>query len=64
MIANFKPKTEYSTAELFFIEKFLELVHRKTLDSHRARLNNPKIILKELKKVLYDWKGKRIKNFK
>lgn len=63
MIANFKPKKEYSTAELFFIEKFLELVHRKTLDSHRARLNNPKIILKELKKVLYDWKSKRIKNF-
>jgi hypothetical protein len=63
MIANFKPKKEYSTAELFFIEKFLELVHRKTLDSHRARLNNPKIILRELKKVLYDWKAKRVKNF-
>ena len=63
MISNFKPNKTYSIAEKFLAEKLLELFFNKTLDSHRAKLNNPYWILIELYQVLCDWDKKKIKNF-
>ena len=53
----------YTPAEKFLAEKVIELVFYKTIDSHRARLNNPKWILQEIKYVLQDWHANKIKNF-
>lgn len=63
MIANYSVNHVYSPAERFFVEKMLELVYHKTLDSHRVKLNNPKWSLLEVNLVLKDWNAKKIKNF-
>ena len=63
MISNFRPNKKYSIAEKFMAEKLLELFFYKTMDSYRAKLNNPYWILIELYQVLCDWDRKKIKNF-
>ena len=55
--ANLRP------AERFFIEKSLELVHPKTIDTYRCRLFNPHTILIELHSVLLYWHHNKIKSF-
>ena len=50
-------------AEKFFIERSLELVNSKTIDTYRARLHNPKTILQELHQVLVDWDKNKLKKF-
>lgn len=40
--------TPLSPAEMFFVEKSAELLHKDTIDTYRLRLNNPKTILQEL----------------
>ncbi|MFD2573315.1 hypothetical protein ACFSUS_21920 [Spirosoma soli] len=52
-----------SISQRYFKEKFLELTHRRTLDSFRVRLNNPRSILQELSQVLIDSTQNKIKNF-
>lgn len=63
MIPNFTPNSTYKVAEVFFAERFLELVFYKTIDSYRAKLNNPRWILFELKQVISDWHSSKIKDF-
>lgn len=63
MIANFTPHKEFTKAEKFFTEKLLELFYNRTIDSHRAKLNNPRWILIELHQVLMDWQQGKIKAF-
>jgi hypothetical protein len=63
MIGNLKINPNYSKSEIFFTEKVVELTYSKTLDSYRARLNNPRSILLELEQVLLDFHNKKIKHF-
>lgn len=63
MVANFTPNSAYSIAEKYLTEKLLELFFNRTLDSHRAKLNNPKWVLIELNQVLLDWRDGKIKAF-
>ena len=63
MIANYIVNPLYTQAERFLAEKMIEVVFYKTIDSHRARLNNPRYILQEIKFVLRDWHANKIKNF-
>lgn len=63
MIANFTPNNLYNISEKFFAEKLLELFYTRTLDSHRAKLHNPRWILIELYQVLSDWHHGKIKSF-
>ncbi|WP_212006045.1 hypothetical protein [Chitinophaga sp. HK235] len=63
MIANYKVNQTYTATEKFLVEKLIELIFNKTIDSHRVRLNNPKWVLEEVKYVLRDWHTKKIKNF-
>lgn len=63
MISNFRPNNSYSIPEKFLAEKLLELFFYRTIDSHRAKLNNPHWILIELHQVLCDWDKNKIKNF-
>lgn len=52
-----------SIAQKYFIERSLELVNSKTIDTYRARLHNPKTILQELHQVLIDWDKNKLKRF-
>jgi hypothetical protein len=52
----------YSIAEKFFIQKIVELLEPRTLDSHRYRINNPKTLLKELCAVLRDFELRKIQH--
>jgi hypothetical protein len=63
MIANFTPNKNFTIPERFLTDKLLELFFNKTLDSHRAKLNNPRWILIELYQVLSDWHNGKIKAF-
>lgn len=63
MIANYKVNANFTPCEKFLAEKVIELVFNKTIDSHRAKLNNPKWVLIEIKYILRDWHAKKIKNF-
>lgn len=45
---NINLNNSISIIERFFIERFLELVYKKTIDSYRHRLHNPKSLIKEL----------------
>lgn len=49
--------------EKFFIEKSLEMLYLGTVDSYRARINNPKTILEELRYCLKEFDLGRIKHF-
>ncbi|TMI65943.1 MAG: hypothetical protein E6H07_08565 [Bacteroidetes bacterium] len=40
-----------TTAELFFVQKSAELLHKETIDTYRLRLNNPRTVLQELIQV-------------
>lgn len=62
MVQNFTLKREFTAAQKFFVEYFLELLHNETLDSYRARLHNPYTILEELAKVVNDRHHNRIKS--
>lgn len=50
-------------AQKYFVERALELVNSKTIDTYRARLHNPKTILQELHQVLIDWDKDKLKRF-
>lgn len=50
-------------AQKYFIERALELVNSKTIDTYRARLHNPRTILQELQQVLIDWDENKLKRF-
>lgn len=63
MVANFFPNPNYTVAEKFVVEKLLEQLFNKTLDSHRTKLNNPKWLLKELFQVLSDLHSGKIKAY-
>lgn len=63
MIANFLPNKTYTIPEKYFTDKLLELFFNRTLDSHRAKLNNPRWALIELHQVLLDWDHGKIKAF-
>ncbi len=52
-----------TVAQKFFIERTLELVNSKTIDTYRARLHNPRTILQELHQVLIDWGKNKLKKF-
>lgn len=45
---NININDSISIIERFFIERFLELIYKKTIDSYRHRLHNPKSLIKEL----------------
>jgi hypothetical protein len=63
MISNYQINGAYRTPEKFFAERLAELLFRRTIDSHRVRLNNPKASLEEVKYVLADFAHKKIKHF-
>lgn len=52
-----------TTRQVFFIERVIELLHRKTLDSYRARVLSPYSILKEIINVISEFELKSIKHF-
>ncbi len=47
----------------FFIEKSLELLSSRTIDSYRVRVKNPKTILEELAHCIEDFEKGKIKHF-
>jgi hypothetical protein len=55
--------TNFLPNERFFVEKILELLHPKTIDTFRCRLYNPHTILEELHSVLVYFHKKKIKSF-
>ena len=55
--------TNFLPNERFFVEKSLELLHPKTIDTFRCRLYNPHTILEELHSVLVNFHKKKIKSF-
>lgn len=55
--------TTLTICQRFFIEKSLELLNYRTIDSYRVRLNNPKTILEELKYCLQEFEKNRVKHF-
>lgn len=56
-------KTDLSFCQKFFIEKSIELLYLKSIDSYRVKLNNPKKILEELLYCLEEFELQRIKHF-
>ena len=46
----------YSTLQLFFLERTVELLHRNTIDSYRARVLSPLSILNELLQTIEEFK--------
>ncbi len=61
-IINHK-NSELTVCQKFFIEKSVELLHLRSIDSYRVRLNNSKSIFEELKYCLNEFKIGRIKHF-
>lgn len=55
--------TSLTICQRFFIEKSLELLHSRSIDSYRVKLHNPKTILLEIKNCLEDFSIGRIKYF-
>jgi hypothetical protein len=53
----------FTIAQKYFIERVLELVNSKTIDTYRVRLHNPNTILTELSQVLLDWENNKLKRF-
>ncbi len=47
----------------FFIQRILELLHRETIDSYRARVLNPRLVLQELTDVYDGFMEGRIKRY-
>ena len=45
----------------YFLEKALELLHGKTLDTYRVRIHNPKTIIKELMNICIDIEDGKLK---
>lgn len=58
-----RKKENFTLPEFFLTRKILELSNYVSLDSYRAKLNNPKTIIKELCEVLIDWDSRKIKSF-
>lgn len=52
-----------TSVQTFFIERFLELCHFKSIDSYRVKSLNPNSGLKELQQLIIDWNDNKIKNF-
>ncbi|RXP54552.1 hypothetical protein EC396_09225 [Lutibacter sp. HS1-25] len=55
--------TTLTICQRFFIEKSIELLYAGSIDSYRIKLNNPKIVLEELKYCLIEYNKGRIKHF-
>lgn len=54
---------QYTDLQSFFVERFIELLHKNTLDSYRVRTHNAYTLLKELQELLIDWGNNQIKQF-
>lgn len=54
---------QYTDLQSFFVERFIELLHKNTLDSYRVRTHNAYTLLKELQELLLDWGNNQIKQF-
>lgn len=50
--------------ELFFCERILELIHKNSIDSHRVRVMNTKLIMSELVHLCEGWVNGKIHDFK
>ncbi|MGV1013287.1 MAG: hypothetical protein ACOYBS_12655 [Flavobacterium sp.] len=53
----------YTHPQVFFLERYIEQLHRQTIDSYKIRLLGPLSILKELVSVIIDFKKGIIFNF-
>jgi hypothetical protein len=62
-ILPFKNKT-LTVSQKFFIERAIELLYRRTIDSYRVRVMNPKTILTELLSVTKGLRKGRIKDYR
>ncbi len=54
--------TSFSLIQRFLLERFIELMDNRSLDSYRVKLSNPNIILSELYSVLNDWTKNKVKS--
>jgi hypothetical protein len=57
-----RPKIVLNQIEKFFLEKTLELLNKKTLDTNRLKLNNPYTTIIELTNVCNDLNKGKLKN--
>jgi hypothetical protein len=57
-----KVKFELNLVQTFFIEKSYELLHHKTVDTFRLKINNSKSIIRELIDVCQELKNGKINN--
>ena len=63
MVPHFIPASSLTVPQVFFAQRMLEALTRRTIDSYRVRLHNPNTILQELYQVLTDYKNNKIKSF-
>ena len=54
---------KYIDLQSFFMERFIELLHKDTLDSYRVRTHNVYTLLEELQELLIGWGNNQIKQF-
>lgn len=52
----------FSVPELFFVEKIVELLHSKTIDTYRARVLNPRTIIIECTELIKEFLRGRLPN--
>lgn len=57
------PLDTYNISQRFFIQKLLDLFYENALDSYRVRYNNTNTCLREVYRLLKDWRNNRIKRF-
>jgi hypothetical protein len=57
-----RPKIELKPIEKFFLEKSMELLNKRTIDTNRLKLNNPLSTIKELMNVCNDLNKGKLKN--
>ena len=53
----------YSELEAYFIERFGELLNKKTPDSYRVRYHNSLSILQEFHELIEGWQKRRIQSY-
>jgi hypothetical protein len=44
--------TTLTSAEMFFLQKSIELLNKESIDTYRLRINNPKTLLREISEVV------------
>ncbi len=57
------PLDTYNISQRFFVQKVLDLFYENALDSYRVRYNNSNTCLREVYKLIKDWKNNKIKRF-